>query len=115
MNKSTSGPTRVEQRLAELRQQWGKPVSRARNPDDIAMFHRWSGATGKNSVEDSTWDDLPMNEVFAAIDRATSMPGRQVLYHQLRSYVLDPAVLAERKRQQEIFRNDPVIREHIQT
>ncbi|MCX6954524.1 MAG: hypothetical protein NTV51_20415 [Verrucomicrobia bacterium] len=106
---------RDRQRLADLRQAWGQPVARERPTDLIALFHRHAASLAKPSViDDSTWSDLGLDEVFATIDRTTGMPGRQVLYHRLRTYETDPAVLAERARQHGIFRRDATARERIQ-
>lgn len=55
-----------------------------------------------------------MDEVFARVDRTSSFPGRQVLYHQMRTYEADEGVLAERTRQHSIFRSDPGLREAAQ-
>ena len=77
------------------------------------MFHRQTAKAGER-VDDHTWEDLGLTEVFAVIDRSEGMPGRQVLYHQMRMYVTDAAVLAERARQHEIFRRESALREQIQ-
>jgi len=55
-----------------------------------------------------------MDEVFAKVDRTVSFPGRQFLYHQMRTYEDDETVLAERARQHGIFRSDPHLREETQ-
>ncbi|HTB63197.1 MAG TPA: hypothetical protein VK737_06375, partial [Opitutales bacterium] len=100
-------------RLNELRQKWAKPIARLRPMDAIQLFHRGTTKSGE-WVDDHTWDDLGLTEVFAAIDRSEGMPGRQVLYHQLHMYVTDSDVLAERARQHEIFRHERSLREQIQ-
>jgi hypothetical protein len=100
-------------RLHELRQKWAKPIERPRPLDAIELFHREIAKAG-DRVDDHTWEDLGLTEVFAAMDRSAGMPGRQVLYHQLRMYVTDAAVLAERARQHEIFRRESSLREQIQ-
>lgn len=88
-------------------------MERLRPMDAIELFHRGTAKVGER-VDDHTWDDLGLTEVFAAIDRSQGMPGRQVLYHQLRMYVTDASVLAERARQHEIFRRESSLREQIQ-
>ena len=55
-----------------------------------------------------------MDEVFAKVDRTCSFPGRQILYHQMRTYEVDGIVLAERARQHTVFRSDPGLREAVQ-
>lgn len=100
-------------RLAELRATWAQPLDRERDFEAIARYHarRNEPATG---VDDATWTDLGMDDVFARIDRTVSLPGRQVLYRQLRSLEFDEAVLRERTRQQQVFRDDAPLRESVQ-
>ena len=81
--------------------------------ENIATYHA-SVAGDHRTVDDQTWQDLGMDEVFARIDRTTSAPGRQILYHQLRTYVDDDRVRAERARQQTVFRDDQTLREQCQ-
>lgn len=105
--------SRLQKRLVALRQSWGQPMARVREPATIGLFHRWT-SDQRPTVDDSTWSDLGLDDVFAAIDRTTGMPGRQVLYHHLRTYEADPAILAERARQHALFRRDAALRERIQ-
>lgn len=48
---------------------------------------------GASRIEDRTWGDLDMDQVFVAIDRTASRPGQQHLYHRLRTPCLDPGAL----------------------
>ncbi len=73
--------------------------------DIIAMYHVSAGAK-RRTVDDRTWLDLGMDELFAKMDRTAGMPGRQVLYHQMHTYEDDDRILAERTRQQAIFKED---------
>ncbi len=101
--------------------------------DLIAMFHelrRGSRTTGALSrgghlegreqavppdiIDEKTWQDLAMDEVFAKLDRTVSMPGRQVLYDQMRTCEADDRVLLERARQHACFHGDARLREEIQ-
>lgn len=75
-----------QQRLAAIRASWGKPSARPRRMKAIAEYHRSillaSGAGG--ALDDRTWTDLNLDEVFQAIDRTESTLGQQMLYHRLR-------------------------------
>jgi hypothetical protein len=103
---------REDPRLA-IKHSWGKEVARERFSFQVSRYHDLV-AGGRNVVDETTWQDLGMEEVFAKVDRTASFPGRQVLYHQLRTYEMDGAVLAERNREQAIFRSDPELREEVQ-
>ena len=104
---------RDDRRLTELRQSWGREISRERPMDVIAMYHA-SVAGDRRAVDNQTWQDLGMDDLFAKIDRTAGMPGRQILYHQMRTYVDDDRVLAERARQHAIFKDNQALREQCQ-
>ncbi len=99
--------------LGELRAGWGKPVERNRDMELIRMYHDLV-AEPEATVDETTWRDLAGDEVFAKLDRTRSLPGRQVLYHQMRTYIWDDARLAERARQYRLFRREAALREEIQ-
>jgi len=89
--------------LRLIRQQWGKVLERKRDFDNIALYHRFCpDLPGKASVDDSTWQDLNMNELYSRIDRTLSAPGEAILYQVLRT----PCVP---KSQQDLMRRDQVI------
>jgi len=74
------------QRLARIRADWGQPIARSRRLDACASSHaaRVAG-TGGGSLDDRTWADLNLDEVFVAIDRTQSTLGQHALYHRLRT------------------------------
>jgi hypothetical protein len=104
---------RDDRRLTELRQNWGREISRERAMEVIAMYHA-SVADDRKRVDSQTWEDLGMDDLFAKIDRTAGMPGRQILYHQMRTYVDDDRILAERARQHAIFKDNQALREQCQ-
>ena len=73
--------------LAGIRAQWGQPVVRERRMETMAASHRSrvSSIPAVTSLDDRTWEDLNLDEVFAALDRTESMLGQYALYHRLRS------------------------------
>jgi hypothetical protein len=75
--------TRVRER-ARLRTEWGGPCDRERDMEAIADFFRAQNAGG-DALDDRTWHDLLLDEVFAWIDRGQSRLGQQLLYLRLRS------------------------------
>ncbi len=74
-------------RLARLRAAWGEPVVRTRRIEAIAASHvsRIAGSPDRRSLDDRTWADLDLDDVFAAIDRTGSTLGQHALYHRLRT------------------------------
>ena len=73
--------------LARIRTEWGKPRDRVRKIDAIGVSHhsRLSASGSSASLDDRTWDDLNLDEVFAALDRTESTLGQHALYHRLRT------------------------------
>lgn len=82
--------TRKRSAAAQLRAAtWGRAQPRRGDSDQIARYHRLLGeerpATAAATLPDQEWRDLGMDAVYADLDRTTSGPGQQVLYHRLRS------------------------------
>ena len=71
-------------RLRTLRAEWGVARIRQRDMTAIAAYAR--GIAGSETVlDDRTWSDLNMDNVFSVLDRTESVVGQQVLYARLRS------------------------------
>jgi hypothetical protein len=68
--------------LARIRREWGSPRVVKRDMEAIADFFR-SQAAGP-SLDDRTWSDLLLDDVFALVDRTESSIGQQLLYHRIR-------------------------------
>lgn len=73
--------------LAQIRARWGQPVDRERKMVAIAESHRsrLSNMGSGKSLDSRTWDDLDLDDVFAALDRTESTLGQHALYHRLRT------------------------------
>ena len=73
--------------VAELRATWGQPTLRERKMDAILESHRSrASAPGASGVlDDRSWNDLLLDDVFEACDRTESTLGQHALYHRLRS------------------------------
>jgi hypothetical protein len=69
-------------RLARIRTEWGRPRERRRDMEGVADFFLTHEAGP--SLDDRTWNDLGMDEVFAHLDRTESSVGQQMLYRRLR-------------------------------
>ena len=72
--------------LATLRAEWGRCPDRVRDLDAISAYHRGRNLdTTPFALDDRTWDDLDLDDVFAVLDRTESVVGQQMLYVRLRS------------------------------
>jgi hypothetical protein len=78
--------------LARIRREWGHARDRARDMDAVADFFRLNASPVSDSLDDRTWNDLLMDDVFAHLDRTESSVGQQVLYRRLRQAVAPKAL-----------------------
>jgi MutS domain V len=75
-----------KRRLLEIRRTWGESIARERRLDAIAASHaERCAALGTRALDDRTWADLDLDDVFVALDRTTSTLGQHALYHRLRT------------------------------
>jgi MutS domain V len=101
--------------LAELRARWGRPLERPRDLHRIARYHELRAARdGTPAVDDGTWVDLAMDDVFERMDTAASAVGQQVLYDLLRTPRYDPAPLGEMDAHARRLAEDAALRERVQ-
>lgn len=85
---STAAAVRRSHRrhLVRLRAEWGVPVERARRMDAMSASHDSRMTTlGGASLDERTWADLNLDDIFAAVDRTQSTLGQHALYHRLRT------------------------------
>jgi hypothetical protein len=103
--------------LDQLRGNWGKEQDRKRVFPMIESLHQYRPSPPQESaapLDDQTWNDLNMNEVYAKIDRTLTNPGECVFYQLLRTPLLSANELQRRSQVIRLFQTDPTIRERIQ-
>ncbi|RPI19932.1 MAG: hypothetical protein EHM61_27995 [Acidobacteria bacterium] len=106
---------RREARLTEkLRTIWDGSNQIDRKFDLIRLFHDFRQPDLHETVDDKTWSDLEMDEVFASLDRTVGSVGRQYLYSLLRTWEPDLCELRRRASLRALFRSNPDLREAIQ-
>ena len=73
--------------LSALRLSWGKKVLRPfpLEFEKIAIYHKAKAQNSLSSIDDKTWADLNLDQVFDYLDRTSSRAGQQCLYHRLRT------------------------------
>ncbi|WP_316412253.1 MutS-related protein [Mesoterricola silvestris] len=74
---------------------------------DLDLVRNYHVALGDapGTVDETTWQDLAMDEVFTRMDRTVSWPGSQVLYRWMRVVEPEDRVLEERSRGYRILRD----------
>lgn len=65
-------------------------------------------------IDDITWNDLDMDRVYQSMDFTFSAAGEEVLYKTLRCPVMNEAILKERDKKIEYFRNHKESRIELQ-
>jgi len=82
-----------QNRLAEVRDKWGKPYFNDQNLDLIRIYTE--SKPGVNKITSTTANDLDLDNVFAYIDRTNSKPGQQYFYNKLHNPILDAVELQQ--------------------
>ena len=73
-------------RLTTVRAEWGRAPVRDRDMVAIGAYQRARAAADpEGALDERTWSDLNMNDVFSVLDRTESVVGQQVLYPRLRA------------------------------
>lgn len=98
-----------------LRASWGEEHLIERLWERIPAYHiLWREQTDAPALDDQTWADLDMDEVFELLDRTQSAVGQQYLYHLLRTPQYEEAPLHERDALIRHFMEQAETREQIQ-
>jgi hypothetical protein len=103
--------------LRRLREGWGKELVRDRVFPMIEALHRFRQAFDREDespIDDQTWRDLNMDEVYSLLDRTLTNPGECVLYEMLRTPLLGEDRLRQRGETIRLFQTDQAVREKIQ-
>lgn len=83
--------------LSDLEASYGKIPTRKYSHDEFEKISHYYLNNGSVGIDDITWNDLEMDEVFKRINSATSSVGEEVLYDMLRTPILDTKTLTKRK------------------
>ena len=103
------------QRTPRARSAWGVWPEDERRLSVIVRYSRTREADGAGRyLDDRTWTDLNMDDVFRVVDRAESLVGQQVLYDRLRA-IGDPARLEAFEDVVSRFQSDPAARASAQS
>lgn len=99
---------------------WGKePVEKYKNEDlqSIASYFLNLKREHKSgfTIDDITWRDLDMDEIFMRLNSTGSSVGEETLYRLLREPSFEPEVLKARQKLIAFFQNNPADRLKIQT
>ncbi|NGP90228.1 MutS-related protein [Fodinibius halophilus] len=90
-----------------FKKNWGQPKNKSYNWGQIRNYHDYLKESATNyQIDDDTWDDLNLADIYSKIDHTISPIGQQVLYNILHSPLFDEEELEKRKQFVEIFRDE---------
>ena len=95
---------------------WRRRGERTADMTSAAAYHtRLHDAVQAGTLNERTWKDLDLDDVFCSLDYTESEPGRQYLYHLLRTPQFSEEPLQRRERLVRCLAGDPELTERIQT
>ncbi len=112
---------RQKRQLKErLLEQWGQVPEREYADGDLRRIGRYYELCHKKEpeklvVDDITWNDLELEDLFLLLNHTQSSVGEESLYRMLRMPETDLSVLQERDRLAEVFTRDADLRLALET
>ncbi len=102
--------------LKQFRNQWGKPINIKRNIDRIKDVYNslWFSEKACCHLDDQTWNDLHMDDIYALADRTQTSCGQVLLYDILRKPIIEYSKWQQRRQAIHVFHNDVTFRENLQ-
>ncbi|MBU3179595.1 MutS-related protein [Clostridium psychrophilum] len=99
--------------LYSIRSDYNKDVDKKRDFKKIRKFFEIH-KKDEYTLDNQTWDDLNMNEVYEKLDRTYSSPGESALYTMLRNPLMEEDKLKVRGKLIQTFKDDNKLRESLQ-
>lgn len=99
--------------LRLIRRDYDTVVDKTRDYKIIDKFFRMN-TKGEYTLDNQTWDDLDMNNVYEKLDRTYSSLGEEVLYHMLRNPLMVEEELIRRNKLIKVFKSSKKLREKLQ-
>jgi DNA mismatch repair ATPase MutS len=99
--------------LSLIRRDYGNTMDKVRNYKIISKFFEMN-KKGEYTLDDETWHDLDMNNVYEKLDRTYSSLGEEVLYYMLRNPIMKEEELIRRDELIQKFKNKDKLREKLQ-
>ena len=112
----TAGKRRHDRLLKLVRKTYGQVSDREYSDEDfrkLLAYFEHTRTEGAFTIDDITWNDLGMDDLYAALNHTLSSAGEEALYALLREPSFDEAELRERDRLAVFFHENPPLREAI--
>jgi len=112
--KNVLSLTSKKKKLVLVRSKWAQDVDIWRDPDLVSIYHQHNRKKEIEYVDNKTWNNLKMWDVFQKLDRTVSTAGRQVLFDRLKTYQTEKVINTDFYNLVELFKKDKNLREQIQ-
>ena len=94
-------------RAAKCRDRWGQRPEREYSYEEFARIpHYYRKKNVSSGVDDTTWNDLDMDNVFLDLNHTFSSVGEEYLYYSLRTPISDEEELHRRREKTRYFREN---------
>lgn len=105
-----------EKIIEQLKKQWGQVPEQEYTDTEYKSLTKYyqSVKDTEHDIDDITWNDIDMDEVFMLLNNTGSAIGEEYLYSLLRKILFDEDELQERNRLIEFFANNPEKRLELQ-
>ena len=107
----------LSRKLKQLRKSWGKIPEKTLDIESVKIFLNLKNTSSINSdycIDNDTWNDLNLDEIFTIINRTTTPTGTQCLYYLLRNPVIKEEILHDREDLINSFNKNKNLREKVQ-
>ena len=104
-------------KLKKLRDSWGTIPENAVDIETAELcfqFNKENSIDNSYSIDDDTWHDLDLDDLFALINRTTTPTGAQYLFYMLKHPVFEKRTLDSRQELINAFSNNQKLREAVQ-
>jgi len=103
-----------EKDIVYVKENWPQGLKRKRNIEGIKSYFSLVKNEDSYFIDDQTWSDLDMDDVYSKIESTLTTPGEQVLYYLLRNPIFSEDELKNRDRIIEHFQKNDANRENLQ-
>ena len=110
-----SSRKRKKKIIDQIRSSWGKPKASTFPFESIKKYATVAGGNGFHQVNRQTMNDIDFLDLFSFIDRTTSKIGQQFLFNQILHPTNDQKSLQRLNDRAQLFENDKLLREQVQT
>lgn len=104
-------------KLKKLRDNWGTIPENAVDIETAELcfeLNKQNSIANSYRIDDDTWHDLDLDELFALINRTTTPTGAQYLFYLLKHPVFEKRILDSREELINAFSNNQELREAVQ-